>query len=191
MAATFAAAPQPHNYSRIAKFFGEGATYDVIEGRFRKIKAEAARLREELDDRGGEEGHIPAAASPAARTAPRQKKRGAGASGSQGVLEGRVTKASTAPVSRKKTKKEGTADGVRKSWTDRDSAGPNSNGDSSGDVLRNSQGSGPRSSQASSGRTPSAATSMTAGAQLGDDLYLTELYGVHDAMEDFDDFIVA
>ena len=38
------------NYKKIADMFGEGATYDAIEGRFRIIKREAQKLKGEIDE---------------------------------------------------------------------------------------------------------------------------------------------
>ncbi|KAI9883251.1 MAG: hypothetical protein M1823_004990 [Watsoniomyces obsoletus] len=57
LAAVYAASPQNHNYREIATMFGEGATYDSIEGRFRKIKAEAAILKQEVES--GQRGPAP------------------------------------------------------------------------------------------------------------------------------------
>ncbi|KAI9780922.1 MAG: hypothetical protein M1816_002614 [Peltula sp. TS41687] len=39
------AAPQNHNYRLIAAMFGQGVTYNSIEGRFEKHKADAANLK--------------------------------------------------------------------------------------------------------------------------------------------------
>jgi hypothetical protein len=38
------------DFKRVAHFYGQGATYDAIEGRFRKVK----KLAKELVDEAGE-----------------------------------------------------------------------------------------------------------------------------------------
>ncbi|KAI9774804.1 MAG: hypothetical protein M1840_000020 [Geoglossum simile] len=53
LAAIYAAHPGvKFNFSEIAHFFGDGATYDAIEGRFRIIKKEAADLRKKAGEPG-------------------------------------------------------------------------------------------------------------------------------------------
>jgi hypothetical protein len=75
LAAIYAAHPGvKFNFSEIAHFFGDGATYDAIEGRFRIIKKEAATLRKN-------------AGEPGPSTNRRRK-----AVSQQSVLTGRVTK---------------------------------------------------------------------------------------------------
>ncbi|KAI9671186.1 MAG: hypothetical protein M1817_003693 [Caeruleum heppii] len=96
LAAIYAASPQNHNYQHIATMFGEGATYDAIEGRFRIIKREAAVLKAEVES--GERGPAPPRGS--TTTTPKKPRPGNGPStpsstgrnGTQGVLSGRVTK---------------------------------------------------------------------------------------------------
>ena len=92
LAAVYAASPQNHNYRRIASMFGQGATYDAIEGRFRKIKAEGDKLRREVEN--GERPEAPPRGAGSANSTP--KKRRASGNDSQGVLNGRVTKAGKA-----------------------------------------------------------------------------------------------
>ncbi|KAB8342783.1 hypothetical protein FH972_022381 [Carpinus fangiana] len=50
LAAMVAAQDMKLNYKKIADMYGEGATYDSIEGRFRIIKKEAAKLKEEIEN---------------------------------------------------------------------------------------------------------------------------------------------
>lgn len=117
LAAVHAASPQNHNYRLIAAYFGQGASYDSIEGRFRKIKVDAAKLKEEQPDA---EAQAQAQGRGSANSTPRKSRgrakttgegRGRGRGG--GVRGGRVTK----PKSQKKggnagTKDEATADAV-------------------------------------------------------------------------------
>ncbi|KAI9856887.1 MAG: hypothetical protein M1813_008724 [Trichoglossum hirsutum] len=78
LAAIYAAHPSVRfNFNEIARFYGEGATYDAIEGRFRAIKKEATSLREV------------AASDPDPATNKRKKR---ASSQSQSVLTGRITK---------------------------------------------------------------------------------------------------
>jgi hypothetical protein len=65
------------NFNDIAHFYGDGATYDAIEGRFRIIKKEAKILRDGAGD-------------PQSSTSKRKR-----ASSQQSVLSGRVTKRGT------------------------------------------------------------------------------------------------
>ena len=37
------------NYKKIADYYGNGATYDAIEGRFRIVRKDAGQLRNELE----------------------------------------------------------------------------------------------------------------------------------------------
>ena len=53
LAAIYAAHPDvKFNFNEIAHFFGDGATYDAIEGRFRIIKKEAMVLHENAGEPG-------------------------------------------------------------------------------------------------------------------------------------------
>ncbi|KAI4280063.1 MAG: hypothetical protein L6R38_004752 [Xanthoria sp. 2 TBL-2021] len=49
LAAMVAAQEMKLDYRKIASMYGEGATYDAIEGRFRIIKKEAAKLLAEIE----------------------------------------------------------------------------------------------------------------------------------------------
>ena len=97
LAAVYAASPQNHNYRLIATMFGKGATYDAIEGRFRKIKAEATKLQQEVKDEERPEAF--ARGSAGSDTTPRRRRatKHSGDNNSpttarQAVLSGRVTK---------------------------------------------------------------------------------------------------
>lgn len=89
LAAMQAASPQNHNYRLIATYYGEGATYDSIEGRFRKIKADAAILKAEIDN--GERPEAPPRTS--ANSTPRKPRARKPAAEGKAVKTGRVTKA--------------------------------------------------------------------------------------------------
>ncbi len=109
LAAVYAASPQNHNYREIATMFGEGATYDSIEGRFRKIKAEAAILKDEVasgkrspaparGNGGGGGGKSSDETMPKAKGKRGRQTKGATDNGTttngarDGVISGRVTK---------------------------------------------------------------------------------------------------
>ena len=97
LAAVYAASPQNHNYRLIATMFGKGATYDAIEGRFRKIKTEAMKLQQEVKDEKRPEA--PARGSAGSSTTPRRRRvtkpsgdNNSSTTARQCVLSGRVTK---------------------------------------------------------------------------------------------------
>ncbi|KAI9755059.1 MAG: hypothetical protein M1815_005224 [Lichina confinis] len=100
LAATQAAAPQNHNYRQIATFFGQGATYDAIEGRFRKIKADAAELIEEVES--GERPEAPARGTNGTPRKARARAATPTSSPAKGVRAGRVTKNGGTAKGRKK-----------------------------------------------------------------------------------------
>ncbi len=91
--------------------YGEGATYDSIEGRFRIIKKEASQLQAEIDSglrpeapfRGN--GSCPANGNGAARKPRTPKKDNNSNTGSQngGVFNGRVTKSANSSPTKKRT----------------------------------------------------------------------------------------
>lgn len=85
-----AAAPQNQNYRQIATYFGQGATYDAIEGRFRKIKADAAQLIKEVES--GERPEAPARGSGGTPRKDRAKAATPTGSPTKGVHAGRVGK---------------------------------------------------------------------------------------------------
>jgi len=73
LAAVLAAHPElKPKYAQIAVFFGEGTTYDAIEGCMRPIRRRAQALREEVE--GGDRADIPPAPS---KQTPKKRKRGA------------------------------------------------------------------------------------------------------------------
>ncbi|KAF2433694.1 hypothetical protein EJ08DRAFT_676492 [Tothia fuscella] len=85
LAAIVAANGGKVDFKLVAHYYGEGATYDAIEGRFRKAKKDAAALAEEAKDRP-----VPKSRSdkPASTVSPPRKK----AANGNGVKSGRVTK---------------------------------------------------------------------------------------------------
>ncbi|KAL8940107.1 MAG: hypothetical protein Q9216_002988 [Gyalolechia sp. 2 TL-2023] len=123
LAAMVAAQEMKLDYRKIATMYGEGATYDAIEGRFRIIKREAAKLLGEIESgarpaaptRGSsntakssfttsEDGEVNASITPkkarkprAINTTPRAKK-------GDKVISGRVTKAESSPVKKNMVK---------------------------------------------------------------------------------------
>ena len=103
LAAIYAASPQSHNYQKIATLFGEGATYDAIEGRFRIIKREAARLAAEVE----------AGARPAA---PAKKGNGPANVGGTGAVpkKNNNTKSKVTMTEKKNVKREKSAGGNAK-----------------------------------------------------------------------------
>ena len=90
LAAIYAASPQNHNYASIAAIFGEGATYDSIEGRFRIIKRDAAKLKTEAEA----EGRLTATATAAMRPRSAKKARGAGENADEAAAAGAGASAS-------------------------------------------------------------------------------------------------
>ncbi|KAI9699433.1 MAG: hypothetical protein M1836_003044 [Candelina mexicana] len=121
LAAVMAAHDMKLDYRKIASMYGEGATYDAIEGRFRIVKKEAQVLKEELES--GVRAPAPARGQPVSSnringstngnastsTTPKKGRKGNGIksesssssisptkkTANQGVLSGRVTKSSS------------------------------------------------------------------------------------------------
>src|SRR5437016_1155272 len=91
LAAIYAAHPtMKFNYNEIAHMYGEGATYDAIEGRFRKIKLAAEELRKAAEElrkaaARGDHGRMLVRGGGGSQSGTPKKK---------GVLNGRVAKAS-------------------------------------------------------------------------------------------------
>ncbi|MCJ1462307.1 hypothetical protein MMC07_000907 [Pseudocyphellaria aurata] len=102
LAAMVAAQDMKLNYSKIAMMYGQGATYDAIEGHFRKIKKDAVQLREEQDIRVA---GAPSSPTPTPKK-PRKKEK---AETTPAVLGGRVKKSSASK--RKKAIKVEMVDG--------------------------------------------------------------------------------
>ncbi|MCJ1244223.1 hypothetical protein MMC30_001421 [Trapelia coarctata] len=99
LAAVIAAHPDKKllDYRKIATYYGEGTTYDSIEGQFRKIRKEAEKMKQKVDS--GEQTEAPprgnkkdgdSGAKPTKARKPRisPKKQ-------DGVISGRVTKSIT------------------------------------------------------------------------------------------------
>ncbi|KAL9002840.1 MAG: hypothetical protein Q9188_004265 [Gyalolechia gomerana] len=118
LAAMVAAQEMKLDYRKIATMYGEGATYDAIEGRFRIIKREAAKLLGEVESgarpaappRGSsntakssfttsEDGDVNALITPKKARKPRSTNTTPRARKGDKVIAGRVTKAEgTSPV---------------------------------------------------------------------------------------------
>ncbi|MCJ1426392.1 hypothetical protein MMC29_004295 [Sticta canariensis] len=97
LAAMVAAQDLKLNYSKIAEIFGQGATYNAIEGHFRKIRKEAVQLLEEQPS-----GVAPVPKTPRKARVPKKGKAEAGLV----VLGGRVKKPSAPAKRGKAIKKE-------------------------------------------------------------------------------------
>jgi len=65
--------PLQLDYRKIATMYGNGATYDSIEGRFRIIKKEAAQLKSEIDSGARPEAPM-RGANPSATSTPKKPK---------------------------------------------------------------------------------------------------------------------
>lgn len=111
LAAMVAAQEMKLDYRKIATMYGEGATYDAIEGRFRIIKREAAKLLAEVESgarpaalpRGSsntakapvtksEDGGVDALATPKKARKPRSTNATPRAKKTDKVIGGRITK---------------------------------------------------------------------------------------------------
>ncbi|KAI9800455.1 MAG: hypothetical protein M1833_003341 [Piccolia ochrophora] len=160
MAATYAACPQAHNYKLIAKFFGQDASYDTIEGRYRKIKAEATRLRADAENGSGAGSESPSEDVKPVPAPTRGRAGGAAAVNGerkrggekQGVLNGRITKGKRDAGAGKggagrKVKAEANGDAFEASQSQ-----------SSNGVLRSTQSQGSNGVRSSVGRMSSQAS---------------------------------
>ena len=85
------------DYRRIATYYGEGTTYDAIEGQFRKIRAEAAKMKSEVESGvapqappRGNSGVKSECSTPRKSRKPRTSPKKV-----SGVISGRVTKSLT------------------------------------------------------------------------------------------------
>lgn len=107
LAAMVAAQDMKLNYTKIATMYGQGATYDAIEGHFRKIRKEATQLREEYDARaaGAPFSSTPVPEVPRKPRAKRTSKKGKAEAG-PAVLGGRVKKNAAAAKRGKMIKEE-------------------------------------------------------------------------------------
>lgn len=95
LAAVYAASPQNPNYRLIATYYGEGATYDSIEGRFRRIRPLADTMKREVDN--GERPPAPPRGGGSVHSTPRKKR---SARNGQGVSNAKITKSKTSPSKR-------------------------------------------------------------------------------------------
>ncbi|KAK8199711.1 hypothetical protein HDK77DRAFT_207931 [Phyllosticta capitalensis] len=109
LAAMCAAQDNNIDFKKVAYYFGQGATYDSIEGRFRIAKKLAQTLEKEAVDEGRE---MPTTRTKSATSTPRKPKAKPSIEG--GVVSGRVTKASP--------KKKGTKNSAPTIKTESDSA---------------------------------------------------------------------
>ncbi|KAI9725844.1 MAG: hypothetical protein M1828_002473 [Chrysothrix sp. TS-e1954] len=126
------------NYKKIAEMFGNGATYDAIEGRFRIVRKDAMSLRSQADG-----CDIPATAARSlpgsAVSTPRKSRAGQGQNLSptnHAVLSGRVSKsANNTPSKRRSTTQ------VKKEMLE-NSASTSLSGDNSSSSLFSNQNAG-------------------------------------------------
>lgn len=90
------------NYKKIADMYGEGATYDAIEGRFRGIRKEAEKLKVEIES--GQRAPAPSRGTGEKRS-PRKPRRQHSVIDLDSVESGRITKsalsASSSPSKRR------------------------------------------------------------------------------------------
>lgn len=109
LGALVAASDNSIDYKKVAYYFGQGATYDAIEGRFRIAKRAAADLKREAEEEGRQ---MPASRVRSATSTPRKPKApkpssalandAAGAESSQhSVQSGRVQKSTPSKAKRK------------------------------------------------------------------------------------------
>ena len=100
------------DYRKIATMYGQGATYDSIEGRFRIIRKEAAAMKAEIES-GARPSAPPrnsnAGGSNAGPTTPKKAKT---AIKKEKTISGRVTKSNASTPSKKNTKGN-TANGIK------------------------------------------------------------------------------
>lgn len=109
LAAMVAAQDMKLDYKKIATMYGNGATYDSIEGRFRIIKKEATALKAEIDN-----GDRP---EPAART-PRRNKPTLSTPKKEKIIGGRVNKSAGTPSKKRGTVIKGIKEEPDSSFSD-------------------------------------------------------------------------
>lgn len=95
LAAMVAAQDMKLDYRKIASMYGNGATYDSIEGRFRIIKKEAAALKAEVDN--GDRPEAPTRGAVSANITPRKPKSATHTPKKEKTLGGRVGKSNGTP----------------------------------------------------------------------------------------------
>ncbi|KAF2142773.1 uncharacterized protein K452DRAFT_357863 [Aplosporella prunicola CBS 121167] len=90
LGAMVAASDNNVDYKKVAYFYGQGATYDSIEGRFRIAKKQANVLKKEAED---ENRVMPASRAKSTTSTPRKPKaKPTLDTANGGVISGRVTK---------------------------------------------------------------------------------------------------
>ncbi|OJD31986.1 uncharacterized protein BKCO1_4200073 [Diplodia corticola] len=103
LAALVAANDNSIDYKKVAYYFGQGATYDSIEGRFRIAKRMANDLKREAEDEGRQ---MPTSrvrstnSTPRKPKAPRPAANTAESSSQHSVLSGRIEKSTGTPSKR-------------------------------------------------------------------------------------------
>ncbi|CAD6575506.1 MAG: hypothetical protein ASARMPREDX12_002336 [Alectoria sarmentosa] len=95
LAAMVAAQDMKLDYRKIATMYGNGATYDSIEGRFRIIKKEATIMKAEIDS--GERSEAPARGTTSANTTSKKPKSAANTPKKEKIIGGRVGKSNGTP----------------------------------------------------------------------------------------------
>ncbi|MCJ1416813.1 hypothetical protein MMC32_003151 [Xylographa parallela] len=106
LAAILAAHPDKKllDYRRIATYFGDGATYDSIEGQFRKIRGEAALMKQEVESGARAEAPARGTKSETCDTPKKVRKPRNSPKKNDAVLSGRISKSKSLTP----TKKRGT-----------------------------------------------------------------------------------
>ncbi|MCJ1284266.1 hypothetical protein MMC26_003597 [Xylographa opegraphella] len=103
LAAVLAAHPDKKllDYRRIATYFGDGATYDSMETQFRKIRGEAARMREAVES--GARAEAPARGSKrnVCGTPKNSRKPRNASKKNDTVSDGRITKSKSVTPTKK------------------------------------------------------------------------------------------
>lgn len=100
LAAMVAAQDMKLDYRKIATMYGNGATYDSIEGRFRIIKKDAAALKAEVDNGDRPEASRRGAVSVNAIT-PKKTKSTISTPKKEKTLGGRVNKSNATPTKKR------------------------------------------------------------------------------------------
>ncbi|KAK0662874.1 hypothetical protein DIS24_g1783 [Lasiodiplodia hormozganensis] len=100
LAALVAASDNSIDYKKVAYFFGQGATYDSIEGRFRIAKRMANDLKKQAEDEGRQ---MPTTRVKSANSTPRKPK--AKPNGEHSVASGRIEKSPSKKQRRPTTSK--------------------------------------------------------------------------------------
>ncbi|MCJ1382716.1 hypothetical protein MMC17_005829 [Xylographa soralifera] len=104
LAAIIAAHPDKKllDYRRIATYFGDGATYDSIEGQFRKIRSEAALMKEEVESGARAEAPPRGNKKEACDTPKKIRKPRNSPKKNEAVLSGRISKSKSLTPTKKR-----------------------------------------------------------------------------------------